>query len=277
MKAMLIGALGALTAFIDASAASENRDPQAVVRAEVRALNQGDAAGRLALFSPDAQVFAPSGNPERLMGELSNTMGTHERRAKFFPQLFARRPLPHVELLDIASAGEMVAAKFRFTDHAEASRPRFALTLYRVRDGLIQDSWQIAEANEEGGDVSRVADEVGRKLAEVNNRGDIEGFLALFSPQAKFIRNSGEPHALGDKPSVRVVDEKTRREAYTKMFATGAYAQVETLDTVTLGNLAVVREIATLPGGKVVDEMSVYRVVNGLILHDWLVFEQARP
>jgi hypothetical protein len=60
------------------------------------------------------------------------------------------------------------------------------------------------------------------------------------------------------------------------MFATGGAAQVETLNTVALGNLVVAREVATLPSGKVVDEMSVYRVENGLILHDWLVYEQAR-
>jgi hypothetical protein len=37
------------------------------------------------------------------------------------------------------------------------------------------------------------------------------------------------------------------------------------------------REVATLPNGKVVDEISLYRIENGLILHDWLIFEQARP
>ena len=37
--------------------AAVNADPQAVVRAEVHALNQGDAARSLA-FRPDAQVFS---------------------------------------------------------------------------------------------------------------------------------------------------------------------------------------------------------------------------
>lgn len=252
------------------------RDPEAVVRAEVHALNQGDFAARLALFSPGAKVFEAPRNPDRLTGDLSATIGTHEQRAKFFPQLFAQGSRPHVELLGIASAGDLVVTKLRFSDHADPTRTRFTLALYRVRDGLIHDAWQLAEAREEGGATSRAAAEVARRLAEVNNRGDVEGFLALFSPQARNFRNSGDPHALGDKASVRVVDEKTRRDSVTKMFATGGAAQVQTLNTVTLGNLVVAREVATLPNGKVVDEMSVYRVENGLIQRDWLVYEQAR-
>ncbi len=60
------------------------------------------------------------------------------------------------------------------------------------------------------------------------------------------------------------------------MFAKGAPAQVETLGTVALGNMVVAREVATLPTGKVLDEISVYRIDNGLIERDWFVFDQAR-
>jgi hypothetical protein len=156
------------------------------------------------------------------------------------------------------------------------------LGLYRVRDGSILDLWHLARADAavvdaEGAAASREAEQVVRRLAEANNRGDVEGFLALFSPQAKNFRNSDEPHALGDKPSVRIVDEKTRRDAYLKMFANGAPAQVQTLGTVALGSMIVAREVATLPNGKVVDELSVYRIENGLILRDWFIFDQARP
>jgi hypothetical protein len=61
------------------------------------------------------------------------------------------------------------------------------------------------------------------------------------------------------------------------MFANGAPAQVQTLGTVALNDLIVVRETATLPTGKVVDEMSVYRITNGKIERDWFVFDQVRP
>jgi hypothetical protein len=111
------------------------------------------------------------------------------------------------------------------------------------------------------------------KFGAANNRGDVEAFLALFSPTAKNFRNTGNAHTLGDKPSVRIVDEKTRRAAYQQMFAKGAPAQVQTLGTVTLDDMIIVRETATLPSGKVVDEMSVYRIANGKIERDWFIFE----
>ena len=259
------------------AAARDKTDAEAVVRADVRALNQGNAAARLALFHSEAGVFQPSPNPDRLVGELSDTIGTHEQRRTSFPKMLAQRPLPHTELFDIASAGDLVVAKLRFSDHTDPSRSTYELNLYRVRDGSIQDLWHIVRTDANGAAASRDAEAVIRRLAEANNRGDVEAFLALFSAQAKNFRNSGEPHALGDKPSVRVVDEKTRRDAYVKMFANGAPAQVQTLGTVALGNMIVVREIATLPAGKVIDELSVYRIENGAILRDWFVFDQARP
>ncbi|MGH8186963.1 MAG: hypothetical protein ACREUC_10395, partial [Steroidobacteraceae bacterium] len=86
-------------------------DAEAVVRADVHALNQGNSAARLALFGRDARVFEPSANPDRLAGDLSDTQGTHEQREKSFPTMLARRPRPHVELHDIASAGDLVVAK----------------------------------------------------------------------------------------------------------------------------------------------------------------------
>jgi hypothetical protein len=76
---------------------------------------------------------------------------------------------------------------------------------------------------------------------------------------------------------VRIVDEKSRREAYLQMFANGAPAQVQKLGTVALNDMIVVSEVATLPTGKIIDEMSVYRIENGLIVRDWFVFNRERP
>jgi hypothetical protein len=259
------------------AAARDMANPEAVVRADGHALNQGNPATRLALFSRDARVFEPSRNPDRLTGDLSSTLGTHEQREKSFAKMLAARPLSHVQLFEIASAGDLVVAKLKFSDHSDTPRSSYELNLYRVRDGLIQDLWHLARTDMSGAAASREADAVVRKLAEANNRGDVEAFLALFSPHAKNFRNSGEPHGLGDKPSVSIVDEKTRRDAYLKMFANGAPAQVQTLATVALGSMIVAREIATLPTGKIIDELSVYRIENGSILHDWFIFDQARP
>jgi hypothetical protein len=258
------------------AAAESLADPEAVVRATVHALNQGNATALLALFSADASVFDPSQDPDRLAGEPSATLASHEQRKSSFTQLLSQQPLPFVELHDIASAGDLVAAKLRFSKSLESARPSYVLALYRVRDGLIQDLWHIARVDADAVVSSREAEDVVRRFAENNNRGDVEAFLALFAPHAKNFRNSGQPHAIGDKPSVSMVDQKSRRETYLKMFANGAPAQVQTLGTVALGNMIVAREVATLPTGKVLDEISIYRIENGLIVHDWFVFIEAR-
>ena len=213
---------------------------------------------------------------DRLTGDLSDKMGTQEQRKAFFGEMLARRPLARTELLASVAAGDLVAAKLKFTN-PDNSPPGYGLAIYRVRDGLIQDLWHLAQAEQDDAAASSSAEEVIAKLGAANNRGDVEAFLALFSPQAKNFRNSGDPHALGDKPSARIVDEKTRRAAYLQMFANGAPAQVQTLGTVALNDMIVVREVATLPTGKVIDEMSVYRIENGLIVRDWFIFDQARP
>jgi hypothetical protein len=251
-------------------------DPQSVVRADVQALNDGNAATLLSLFAADARVFRTPEDQDRLTGALSDTMGTHEQRKKFFSETLARRPLARVDLLDIVAAGDLVAAKLKFTT-PDDQPPGYVLGIYRIRDGLIQDLWHILRAEKDDPAAASVAEQVVTKFAAANNRGDLEAFLALFSPSAKNFRNTGDPHALGDKPSARIVDEKTRRAAYTQMFAKGAPAQVETLGTVALNNMIVAREVATLPDGKVIDEISVYRIENGLIMHDWFVFDQVRP
>jgi hypothetical protein len=225
----------------------------------------------LALFSPDAKVFDIPTNGDRLAGELSGTTGTHEQRASL-----PNRSQARVELMDVAVAGDVVAVKVRVEPVASAGRPSYELALYRVRDGLIQDLWYLVRTDTDPTPDSQRAEDVVARLTAVNNSGDVEAFLALFSPTAKNFRNSGDPHALGDKPSVKIVDAKSRRAAYVAMFAKGAPAQVETIATVALGNMIAARDIATLPNGKVIDQLSVYRIERGLIERDWFVVERAR-
>jgi hypothetical protein len=256
--------------------AAANIDPQAVVRADVQALNDGNAATLLSLFAADARIFRTSQDPDRLTGDLSEKMGTQDQRKAFFSEMLARRPLSRVQLLDMVAAGDLVATKLQFTN-PDGSPPGYVLAIYRVRDGLIQDLWHLASSAQDDAAASRAAEEVIARFGDANNRGDVEAFLGLFSPSAKNFRSSGNAHALGDKPSVKIVDEKTRREAYVKMFANGAPAQVQTLGTVALNDMIVVSETATLPTGKVADEMSVYRIANGRIERDWFVFDQLRP
>jgi hypothetical protein len=256
--------------------AAAKADPLSVVRADVQALNDGNATALLALFAADARIFRTPDDPDRLTGPLSDKMGTQDQRKAYFGEMLARRPLAQMQLLSTVAAGDLIAAKLKFVN-PDNSPPGYGLAIYRVRDGLIQDLWHIAKADHDDAAAARSAEAVVTRLAAANNRGDVEAFLALFSPRAKNFRNSGNPEALGDKPSARIVDEKTRRAAYVQMFANGAPAQVETLGTLALNDMVVAREVATLPTGKVIDEISVYRIENGRIVHDWFIYDQARP
>ena len=258
-----------------ARVAAASIDPQAVVRADVQALNDGNAASLLSLFAADAKIFKVSQDADRLTGDLSDTMGTQDQRKAYFSEMLAKRPLSRVDLLDSVAVGDLVAAKLKFTS-PDGTPPGYVLAIYRVRDGLIQDLWHIARAEQDDAAASRSDEDVIAKFGAANNRGDVEAFLALFSPTAKNFRNTGNAHALGDQPSVRIVDEKSRRAAYQQMFAKGAPAQVQTLGTVALNDMIIVSETATLPSGKVADEMSVYRIVNGKIERDWFIFDQER-
>jgi hypothetical protein len=258
-----------------AAAKAGKADPLAVVRADVQALNEGNAPALVALFAADGKIFRTPEDADRLTGPLSDKMGTQAQRKAFFGEMLARRPLQQTELLSTVAAGDLVAAKLKFVN-PDNSPPGYGLAIYRIRDGLIQDLWHIAKGDRDDAAAARSSQEVVARLAAANNRGDVEAFLALFSPQAKNFRNTGNPDALGDQPSIKVVDEKTRRDAYVQMFAIGAPAQVETLGTVALNDMVVAREVATLPSGKVIDEISVYRIENGLIVRDWFIYDQAR-
>jgi hypothetical protein len=250
-------------------------DPRAVVSAYAQALNDGNAPVLLSLFATDGRVYGTPDDINRLTGTLSEDLGTQEKRQAFYGEALARRPLARTVVLGMVTAGDLVVAKLKFIE-SDSSPPEYGLAIYRVRDGLIQGLWHIARARTDDAAAARSSENVIERLGAANNRGDVEAFLALFSPRAKNFRNTGDPHALGDKPSVRVVDEKTRREAYVQMFANGAPAQVQTLGTVALNDMIVVREVAALPTGKVVDQLSVYRIENESIVHDWFIFNETR-
>jgi hypothetical protein len=259
-----------------ARVAAATIEPQAVVRADVQALNDGNAPVLLSLFAADGRIFRTPDDPDHLTGQLSDKMGTQDQRQAFFSEMLAKRPLARTELMSMLTAGDLVAAKLKFVN-ADGSAPGYGLAIYRIRDGLIQDLWHISKAAQDDAAAAHAAEAVVAKLAAANNRGDVEAFLALFDPRAKNFRNTGDPHALGDKPSARIVDEKSRRAAFLQMFAKGAPAQVETLGTIALNDMVVAREVARLPTGQVIDEISVYRIANGLITRDWFILDQARP
>ena len=55
-------------------------EPQAVVRADVQALNDGNAPVLLSLFAADGRIFRTPDDPDHLTGPLSDKMGTQDQR-----------------------------------------------------------------------------------------------------------------------------------------------------------------------------------------------------
>jgi hypothetical protein len=100
-------------------------------------------------------------------------------------------------------------------------------------------------------------DEVVRAAAAALSRNDSERLMALVRPDAQAFTLPGDPEG--------------RRQAYLKMFANGAPARVRVLDLMTVGDLVVSHDLASLPDGRILDEVSIYRVAAGRITHDWFV------
>src|SRR4029453_12981292 len=102
---------------------------------DVQCMNDGTAASLLALFAADARIFKVSQNADRLTGDLSDTMGTQDQRKSYFASMLAQRPLSRVDLLDSVAAGDLVAAKLKFTN-PDGSPPGYVRGIFRVRAGL---------------------------------------------------------------------------------------------------------------------------------------------
>lgn len=269
MKCLILSLIVLALAYGPVSAAP---DPESVVREDVRALTENDMAALMALFGEDSKVFVLPTDPDRLTGELSTRIGTQDqRRLAFTPMANPQR----TEIAEMVSAGDLVIAKLRLSEPPTFADPTYSLVIFRIRDGKIFRLWHVAKAAAQPAReaASRAVIE---RFVKANNAGDVEALVAQFSPLAKNFRNTGDPDRLGDKPSTRMVDEASRRAAFSRMAATGNLAQVEVMGMVALGDLVVSRDVATLPGGAVVDGISAYRIHDGKIVHDWYVYEQPR-
>jgi hypothetical protein len=60
---------------------------EAVVREDVRALTEADAAALLALFDENSVIFGLPDHPDRLAGPVSPRIGTHALRQSAFPAM----------------------------------------------------------------------------------------------------------------------------------------------------------------------------------------------
>jgi hypothetical protein len=259
-----------------ASAATACANPTDVVVRDVAALNSNDADALLNLFREDAQVFAIPTDPTRLSGALSSTIGTHVQRAEAFPRFSALGVSERTEILGLIGVGDLVFAKLKFTSLTDPARVAFMLTAFRIQDCQIADLWHIARTSADDATTHAAQASVVSELADANNAGDIDRFLSLFAPDVLHFRDSGVPHTLADRPARFNGDAAAREAAFRTMFANGAPVQVVSASSLSVGDLYVNYDVAAFPDGRVIDEISVYRIVDGRITHDWFVIVNTR-
>jgi hypothetical protein len=109
--------------------------PEEVIRQYAAAWNAGDLETFLALHSPDVRKHRRV--DERF--ELT-TQGREVVREKYQP-LFAKTPRVRVEIVALLAQGNIVVCRDRVS---RADGPvSHELTMYEVRDGLIQNIWYL--------------------------------------------------------------------------------------------------------------------------------------
>jgi hypothetical protein len=130
-------------AMVEDAAPDLGADAQAVTRQLQIAANRADADGFVGLFHDDAQHFHPRRDPSVLGGAPSPKVFDRPSRTRAHREMFANGPTAQVRITDSVALGEWVAdiEEFRFPD----GRIEDHLTMNRVRDGLILDTWHLAD------------------------------------------------------------------------------------------------------------------------------------
>lgn len=127
-----------LTAF-----AQSSTSPESVVREYAATWNAGNLEAFLALHSPDVRKYRRDDATSQF--ELT-TSGRSVVRQKYQP-LFAKNPRVQVDIVDLTALGEIVVSRDRVTSGAD-SHTSHELTMYLVRDGLIQNIWYLGRVVE---------------------------------------------------------------------------------------------------------------------------------
>lgn len=249
-------------------------EPEAVVRNEVAALTEGRLDALVELFAADAVIHQPPTTAHALIGERA--AANREQVRRLLETALTRSPQGRFEIADTVALGELVVARVAVAVPSAPDRNNHHLSIFRVRDGAIHGLWQVVKEYGARPDSGTAAKAVVHRLGEANNRGDADAFVALFHPDAKHFHPRRDPARLGGGPSKKVTDLASRRRAYREMFADGAPTQIKTVDGLALGEWVATIDEATHRDGTRVDNLSIYRVRDDLIIDDWHLTDQER-
>lgn len=260
--------LAALTFLPAEVSAGETATPQAVVQADLDALNRNDLDAFMALYAPHAQIFGLPKDPHRLAGpRLEQMYGTDKLRA-FFAKAMAEPVTPHIETTASFVLGDLLLGKVRITDPRQPE-PQVMMVAYRVRDGLIQHLWHLGKETDANRAQSPGALRVAQALVEANNRADVDALLALFAPDARHFSLSSDPDRLAEQASTALTDAASRERAFRTRHAQRPGPQVQLLASFAVGDLAATHERVRHPAGEVEERLSVLRVRDGRVLDLW--------
>jgi hypothetical protein len=250
--------------------------PEEVVRRDVATLTGGDLEGFVALYAPDAKIFGAPEDPHALVGALWEKMSGKDKLRAYFEKALAKKPLPRLEVISSVALADLVAAQVRITDPPGYDAATDVLAVYRVRAGLITDLWHLTSEAQPANRIGKHPVEVLRDLMAAGNRVDLEGWLALFSPDARQFKRATDPDQLANIPSTKAYDQASRRKAYEAAFAATPHGRADIYGTVSVGDLVASRGSFTFPD-QVINTLTVYRVRDGLIQDIWDVEQVKVP
>lgn len=274
MRTLLLLLASWLQASSALAAAAPANDAEAIVFEHFEARSHADLDALLAVLSPDVRIYERPIGPHRLVGPLSARIGTYDQVRDFFGEAF-QKPQPRHEIVDMISLGDLVLSRTAVTlpDNTPADH---ALTAFRVRDGTIDRIWHIAQVEDAAPDSGTDAQAVTEQLQVAANRGDADGFVALFHDDARHFHPRRDPSVLGGAPSPKVFDRPSRVRAHREMFANGPTSQVRITSSLALGEWVADIEEFLYPDGRIEDHLTLNRVRDGLILDTWHLGDQER-
>jgi hypothetical protein len=262
--------LGEETVAMPARGASANA-AETVVLKDFETLSTGDVEGLAAVFAPQFAMYGLPTAEHALAGRRSDKLRTREELRAYFRTAFVEMPPARHEVLDMVSLGEYVLVRVA-VHMPDGTPPDHAFTAFRVRDGLIDAIWHIAREPDAASHSGTAALAVIEQLVAAHNRGDADAFVALYHPDAKHSHSRHDPTQLGGAPAQPAMDQAGRKRFYRELYAKGAPTQVDIVGSAALGEWVATRErYAATADNPAREHLSIYRVRDGVIVHDWHV------